>query len=345
MRRDSVVTGEAVEVALPVARLGSRAVALAIDIVAQVALLQVAALAVGSLVTGSDAALSGAVIVLVLVGVFVVWPVTFETLSRGRSPGKLAMGLRVVRDDGGPIRFRQALVRGLVGFAFEFPGLFFAPLTWVFGIVTMLFSPRGKRLGDVAAGTIVLHERLPDRGVYAPVMPPPLASWAQTLDLTRLDDGLALAVRQFLSRSAQLDEGPREDLGRRLAGEVAAVTTPAPPPGTPGWAYLAAILAERRRREAERLSERRAALVAAGFGAATENTAAGHATTENTAGRHATTGHAVAEPGAIGPAIPVPTAPVRTAPGVSGGTGAATAPVTAAAPAGPIAPTGFVAPS
>ncbi|HEY0359610.1 MAG TPA: RDD family protein [Mycobacteriales bacterium] len=266
MRHDTVVTGEAVELALPVARLGSRSVALAIDIAAQVLLLQVAAIGVGGLVTQADAALSGAVVVLVLVGVFLVWPVTFETLSRGRSLGKLAMGLRVVRDDGGPIRFRQALVRNLVGFAFEWPGVFFAPLTWIFGLVTMLFSPRGKRLGDLAAGTIVLHERLPDRGGHAPVMPPPLASWAQTLDLTRLDDGLALAARQFLSRSGELDAAPREDLGRRLAAEVAAVTAPAPPPGTPGWAYLAAVLAERRRREAARLAERRAALVAAGYG-------------------------------------------------------------------------------
>jgi uncharacterized RDD family membrane protein YckC len=266
VREDAVVTGEAVEVALPLARLGSRAVALAIDIAAQVLLLQVAGIALGALITRSDPALTGAVVVLVLIGVFLVWPVAFETLSRGRSLGKLAMGLRVVRDDGGPIRFRQALVRNLVGFAFEWPGVFFAPLTWIFGLVTMLFSARGKRLGDLAAGTIVLHERFPDRGGYAPVMPPPLASWARTLDLTRLDDGLAMALRQFLSRSAELDAGPREELGRRLAAELAAVTVPAPPPGTPGWAYLAAVLAERRRRESERLAERRTALVAAGFG-------------------------------------------------------------------------------
>ncbi|HEV7754998.1 MAG TPA: RDD family protein, partial [Mycobacteriales bacterium] len=113
MREDAVVTGEAVEVALPLARLGSRAVALAIDIAAQVLLLQVAGIALGALITRSDPALTGAVVVLVLIGVFLVWPVAFETLSRGRSLGKLAMGLRVVRDDGGPIRFRQALVRNL----------------------------------------------------------------------------------------------------------------------------------------------------------------------------------------------------------------------------------------
>jgi hypothetical protein len=79
-------------------------------------------------------------------------------------------------------------------------------------------------------------------------MPPPLAAWAQTLDLSRLPDDLALSVRSFLSRAAQMSEGSRAELGNRLTAAVAAVTAPPPPPGTPGWAYLSAVLAERRRR-------------------------------------------------------------------------------------------------
>jgi uncharacterized RDD family membrane protein YckC len=266
MRHDAVVTGEAVEVELPVARLGTRVAALAIDLVVIVLLLLIGVFPLGALLVQGREALAAAVSVLLLVGVFLVWPVAFETLSRGRSLGKLALGLRVVRDDGGPIRFRQALVRHLVGFAFEFPGVFLAPLTWIFGLLTMLFSGRAKRLGDLAAGTIVLVERIPDRGRHTPPMPPALVPWAQTLDLTRVDDGLAMALRQFLSRSGELLPGAREELGRRLAAEVAAVTAPAPPPGTPGWAYLAAVLAERRRREAARLAERRAVVAAVGLG-------------------------------------------------------------------------------
>jgi uncharacterized RDD family membrane protein YckC len=266
MGSDAVVTGEAVQVELPVARLGTRAVALAIDVAAQLFLLQLAVTVFGAFLLNADEALAATALIGVLVLLFLVWPITFETLSRGRSLGKLAMGLRVVRDDGGPIRFRQALVRNLVGFAFEWPGLFFAPVTWICGLVTMLFSPRGKRLGDMAAGTIVLLERVPDRGRYAPEMPPALMPWAQTLDLTRVGDGLALAIRQFLSRSRELSPAAREDLGRRLAAEVAARTAPAPPPGTPGWAFLAAVLSERRRRETERLAERRAAVASVGLG-------------------------------------------------------------------------------
>lgn len=262
---EQVVTGEAVEVELPVARLGTRLVAVAIDVAAQFVLLSVLLSGVGAVLVTADDALAATMFVGVLVILFLVWPVTFETLSRGRSLGKLAMGLRVVRDDGGPIRFRQALVRGLVGFAFEWPGIFFAPLTWIFGMVTMLFNPRGKRLGDLAAGTVVLHERLPDRGGYAPRLPAPLAPWARTLDLTGVDDALALAIRQFLSRSQELTPTARDDLGGRLAAEVASVTTPPPPPGTPGWAYLVAVLAERRRRETARLAERRAVVASVGL--------------------------------------------------------------------------------
>ncbi len=72
-------------------------------------------------------------------------PIAVETLSHGRSLGKLAFGLRVVRDDGGPIRFRHALVRGAIGVV---------EILMTFGIIACiasLVSARGRRLGDVFA--------------------------------------------------------------------------------------------------------------------------------------------------------------------------------------------------
>src|SRR4029450_2729688 len=95
-----------------------------------------------------------AVTTVTIVFVFLVWPVTFETLTRGRSPGKFALGLRVGRADVGPIRFRHALVRGLVGLIIEWPGLLMPILTWIFGAGAMLFNSKGKRIGDRAAGTV-----------------------------------------------------------------------------------------------------------------------------------------------------------------------------------------------
>jgi hypothetical protein len=181
-----------------------------------------------------------------------------ETLAGGRTVGKLALGLRVVRADGGPIRFRHALTRSLVAVAVEWPGLVFPVLTWIVSLTTMLAHPRGKRLGDLAAGTIVIHERTPAAWGWVPAMPPQLAPWAALLDLTGLDDELALAVRHFLARNRQLREPARTRLGYALAVEVAARVTPPPPPGMPGWAYLAAVLAERHRRATGRLVAARA---------------------------------------------------------------------------------------
>jgi len=260
---ERLVSGEAVELDVRLARVGSRVLALLLDIVVQVVayigLFMVTDLGVALLGPLHDAALQQAVAGVVLVVVLVGYPTTMETLTRGRTLGKLVLGLRVVRDDGGPIGFRHALTRALVGVAVEWPGLVMPLLTWVAALATMLANPRSKRLGDLAAGTIVVHERTPASWGWVPAMPPTLARWAALLDLTGLDDDLALAVRHFLARNRQIREPARSRLGYALAVEVAACTTPPPPRGVPGWAYLAAVLAERHRRAAHRLAVQRAA--------------------------------------------------------------------------------------
>ena len=243
-----LVTGEAVALDLRPAALPSRVVAGAVDALGQLLVLLLAgALATAASFSVSEAA-AQALGILLLVLVLIVYPVTFETLLRGRTPGKAAMGLRVVRDDGGPIGFRQALVRGLAGAFLERPGLSF----FVAGVVTSLLNPQGKRLGDLLAGTVVVRERVAVRGGTVAQMPPPLAGWAAQLDLSGVSNDLALSVRQFVSRADQLTPAAREDLGSRLVGAVTDAVGPAPA-GAPGWAVLAAVLAERRRREELRL--------------------------------------------------------------------------------------------
>jgi uncharacterized RDD family membrane protein YckC len=265
------VTGDAIRLDIRVARLGSRMLARIIDIIVQVVLFF--ALLVLLFIVAGAVAISGAVefdnnvfsglVVVLLVLVLVVYPVALELVTRGRSIGKAMLGLRVVRDDGGPIRFRQAMTRGLISAALEWPGIVAPPLTWLASIGTMVVSPSGKRLGDYAAGTLVIHERAPQAWGWVPTMPNGAASWAATLDLAGLDDNLALAVRHFLARNKQLREPARTQLGHALAMEVAAVTNPPPPPGMPGWAYLAAVHSERHRRALLRLAavRARAALV------------------------------------------------------------------------------------
>lgn len=259
-----LVSGEAVELDVRYARLGSRALALMIDIVVEVVLFFMLAFVLSVIVSLAivahlaDDALASALAVTMAVAVLVGYPTIMETWTRGRTLGKLCVGLRVVRDDGGPVRFRHALTRALVGVALEWPGLVLPLVTWLFSLGTMLVNRQGRRLGDLAAGTVVIHSRTPASWGWVPAMPPHLASWARLLDLTGLDDELALAVRHYLSRNRQISEPFRSRLGMQLAAEVFARTTPPPPPGVPGWAYLAAVLAERHRRAAYRLVVARA---------------------------------------------------------------------------------------
>lgn len=256
-----LVSDDAVQVDLRPARLGSRALARMLDMAIQTLLLLVF-LAIGTpFVVNSDLAVATAVQAAVVVLVFLAYPVLLETATRGLTIGKAAVGLRVVRDDGGAIRFRHALTRALVGFSAEFPGLL-PPLTWFASLWCMLAHPQGKRLGDIAAGTMVIHARTPVVWGWMPVIPPHLAGWTATLDLTALDDGLALAVRQYLVRYRFLSARARVELGTALANEVFERITPPPPPGRYAQELLIAVLGERHRRSAARLAQTRAATAA-----------------------------------------------------------------------------------
>jgi uncharacterized RDD family membrane protein YckC len=243
-----VVTGEAVRLELPAATFASRAVSGALDLIASAVVVVLSLVTLARLGQAADEAVASALSLVAVVAGFVGLPVLAETLTRGRSLGKVAMGLRTVRDDGGPIRFRHALVRALVGFV-ELVLLMGAP-----ALLCSLASARGKRLGDVAAGTYVVRERGAAQPAPAAQMPPHLAPWAGAADLGRLPDGLALAVRQFLGRAQTMHGAARHAMGQDLARALAPHVSPPPPVGTDPEAFLAAVLAERRRRDLQRLA-------------------------------------------------------------------------------------------
>ncbi|GGO56307.1 RDD family protein [Streptomyces lasiicapitis] len=242
-----LVTGEAVALELRPAKLPSRALAVLIDMVVAWSVYLAVTLgllaAAGSLDDAAVAAIAVGTFVLVLVGV----PIAVETLSHGRSLGKLACGLRVVRDDGGPIRFRHALVRGAVGVV---------EILLTFGVIACiasLVSERGRRLGDVFAGTLVVRERVPTgRMAYVPAPPPWLAGRFAELDLSAVPDGLWLAIRQYLTRMGQLDPQVGWAMAERLASDVVARTGAPAPEGVPPAAFLAAVVHERQARETRR---------------------------------------------------------------------------------------------
>jgi uncharacterized RDD family membrane protein YckC len=250
---DDLVTGEAVALDLPPAGVGVRIASGLIDVVATLLLLILVIVVANTAAIGASDALFTVAIIGTTIVVFIVIPTTFETLTRGKSLGKLALGLRTVRDDAGPISFQHAFVRALVGFVeiYAFTG---AP-----AFLSALISPRGKRLGDFAAGTYVVRERVALRLAQPAPMPPHLAAWAEGADMASLPTGLMLAVRQFLGRLPTIDADSRTTIGIRLGDEVLTYVAPPPPVGTPPEEFLAAVIASRRQRDLARL-EREAAL-------------------------------------------------------------------------------------
>lgn len=263
-----VVTGEAVVLDLAVARFPSRIAAQLIDICVQLPVLLFIEIVIGVKATQHlNEATAAALYAIALVTVTIAYPATFETLSRGKTLGKLALGLRVVSDDGGPERFRQAFIRALSA---SFIEIWLIPVNLVgmpVGLITSMVSAKGKRLGDVFAGTFVIQERVPKRPDLAPMftmIPPPLLEWSAHLEVSRLSDQTAATVSSYLRRYNTLRPQARAEIGQRLAATVAAYVSPPPPAGTPADAYLAAVLTVRRQREQARAFQFQAAQ--SGFG-------------------------------------------------------------------------------
>ncbi|MFB6667749.1 RDD family protein [Streptomyces parvus] len=244
-----LVTGDAVVLGLRPARLPSRALASAIDLAVTFAVFILVSVVLGIASAALDEAAVAAIGVASFLLVLIGGPVAVETLSHGRSLGKLACGLRVVRDDGGPIRFRHALVRGAMGLV---------EILLTFGAlasIASLVSARGRRIGDVFAGTLVIRERVAATGRSVAVPPPPpwLVGRFARLDLSGVPDELWSAIRQYLTRMQQLDPGVGRSIAERLAGELVARTGATAPQGVPAAAFLAAVVHERQSRDARRV--------------------------------------------------------------------------------------------
>lgn len=243
IHQDEVLTGEAV--ALDVQPIGYflRALGVLIDMLVGVALFFLFAWAVAWML-GLDL-LDGTVMPIVtitlLVLVTVVFPTAVETITRGRSLGKLAVGGRIVRADGGASGFRQAFIRALTG-VFE--------LWLTLGAVAAIvgaFTPRSQRLGDLLAGTYSERTRTPPLPAPAPGMPPALVGWAAVADVARLPAPLARRIAQFTRQAEAMEPSARA----RVAASLAAEATPfvAPVPATDPETLLRGISAVRRERE------------------------------------------------------------------------------------------------
>jgi uncharacterized RDD family membrane protein YckC len=240
-----MITGDAVTLAVPPAPLGLRILAALIDILVLIGWQFVLYYTLGRILFDSSQALIAAAITVIEVFVLVGWVAGFETISGGRSPGKLICGTRVVRDDGGPITFRHALTRALIGSVelYTFSG--------VPAFLSAIFSRRHQRLGDRLAGTYVVRARTSWTASEPAAMPAHLHHWASRADLERVPAQEIIWCRQFLNRSGKLAPDARARAAHNLVLRIAPWILPEPPPAT-DEDILAAVLAERYRRELTR---------------------------------------------------------------------------------------------
>ncbi|MDJ0323885.1 RDD family protein [Cryobacterium sp. PH31-AA6] len=248
-----LVTGEAVALDVRPASVILRAAGTIIDWLAYLLLFVGLAFVVSVLIGDSlDDALARTLGVAGLVFSILILPMTVEILTGGRSLGKLAIGARIVRDDGGAIQLRHAFIRALVGVIelyFTFGGL---------AAMTALLNGRSKRLGDLLAGTYSQHERVPADHAAVRGLPPELEDWAQTVDIVRLPDQLARRIAQFLRQAARLSPDSRVMLAAGLADEASVFVSPLP--AAPPESLLLGIAAVRRDREYAALMLERARL-------------------------------------------------------------------------------------
>jgi uncharacterized RDD family membrane protein YckC len=236
-----IVTPEAVVLELPTAGVGSRGIGEVLDVICQIILAWAGLIALGFVLaaTGGN---QTAQIVLVVVGIFfafavvIGYPIALETLWGGRTPGKAAMGLRVVTTQGAPIRFRHAAIRGILGLV----EIFMLPYVC---IISTMVSRRDQRVGDLAAGTIVIRDRAARRSAVAVAFPcpPGLEPYAATLDVTSLTEDQYQLVRSFLLRVLDFAPNARQALAVRLANPIALQLRHDPPPGLNPELFLVCV--------------------------------------------------------------------------------------------------------
>jgi uncharacterized RDD family membrane protein YckC len=206
--RRTISTPEGVQLALPLAGIGSRFMALLIDLVIGVVAMTIATFATLALVGDVAAEIVSACAFLMIT---VVYNVVFEVFGGGRTIGKRASRLRVVTDGGGQVGLRASLIRNVIRIL-EF-ALFYIP-----ALISVLASRNNQRLGDLAAGTLVVRDQAAS-SVVAPsppfVAPERYSSW----DVTGIGDEEAAAVRAFLERRSELRPGARRSLAEQLAGK------------------------------------------------------------------------------------------------------------------------------
>jgi uncharacterized RDD family membrane protein YckC len=238
-----LMTGEAVGLDLRPTSFVLRGAGALVDVIVYLGVWIVGVLVVNSpaLAGALDDAAVKAVTIASLVFCIVVLPTAVELLTHGKSLGRLMVGARIVRDDGGAIGFRHSFIRALTGVLELFMSL--GGIAALFG----LLNGRTKRMGDILAGTYSQYERVQRREPEVFGVPVALVGWSRSADVARMPDGLARRIAQFFRQAGGLTPDTRIRVAAQLANEAARFVSPLPQADPE--LFLAAVAAVRRERE------------------------------------------------------------------------------------------------
>jgi uncharacterized RDD family membrane protein YckC len=242
--RIRIATPEGVDLELTLAGVGSRFTSALVDLLIQVVLLVAFALL---FLRGLDSAGGGgvgaALFAILSFLLFLGYDILFEVYASGRTPGKRLNGLRVVREDGSPVTFLPSAVRNVLRLVDILPSFYLV------GITSILTTRRNQRLGDLAAGTLVVRERHA-RSPRAVRHEEPAARAApgwEAWDVSGVTREEAIAVRRFLDRRHELTREARLRLGDELATALRP-RVPGVPDTVRGESFLEQLAAAKRAR-------------------------------------------------------------------------------------------------
>lgn len=218
-RRLEIETPDGVAISLTLAGAGSRMLAAALDFTISIAVFLLVLVGAGLTgILGADfQGLAAATVVLFVMVLFVGVPIAFETLASGRTIGKMALGIRVVNDDGSPVRLWPSIIRNLARFVDLLPGFY------AIGFLSVLMTKREQRIGDLMAGTVVVRDRIGTIAA-ARLAVPEGPRW--DVRMVTPDD-VAVATR-FLDRVDQLQPTARTRIARSLAETIGPKVSGAP---------------------------------------------------------------------------------------------------------------------
>ena len=220
--RVRIATPEGVDVELTLAGIGSRFIAALLDLLIQGSVLLAAAFALGVLGNNDAGGFGVAAYSIVFFLVFFGYDVLFEVRSRGRTLGKRWTGLRVVRTGGRPITFVPSCVRNVMRLVDILPAFY------AIGMLSIFVTARNQRLGDLAAGTLIVRERPGGLRERPAPFEPAVARAGDGWDVSAVSAQDVGTVRQFLARRGSLEDGARAQLAGELERRLRPLVAGAP---------------------------------------------------------------------------------------------------------------------